>query len=359
MLFRYTTIQADTDLGSDGTKIVPLDRLGDVVTGILIYFSTKSAGTSWSDHPAANCIKCEIKNGADVLYSLRGEDAEAMCFYQTGWQHPWRLYYRDTKYNPWSFMINFGRFLGDRELALDPKKFANLSLEFTWDEDVSQTSAVDNTFHVKALVFDEVQPKPSGFLMSKEIKAYSPSSGSWEYTNLPLDYPIRTLAIDGRDAEVDIATTLQSIKLSENNDKRIPVNDLAEDIAALYGPQFGRFTEHLQVMLQTSQQATYITPGWVAGVSNASMVAAKVASAQAPVGCKFNAKMETAAGQASFLVSGFIPHQVIPIPFGRRNEIDEWYKVADLDSLRLSLKGGTASSGTYRILTEQYRTYAA
>lgn len=356
MNFRYTTLLSDVDLGASGTKIIDLN-LADVVTAIKIYFGAKAGGTSWSDHPAGNITKIELVDGSDVLFSLNGKGGEAMDFYQCRNTRPWRMYYRDGKTNPWGIHINFGRFWGDRELAFDPKKFTNPQLKITWDETVSQTSASDNYCHVKALVFDENQPSPVGFLMSKEQKAYTPSSGSWEYTDLPLDHPMRTLVVECRAAEVDIATSLQDIKLSEDNDKRIPVDDLAEDVAAIYGPLFGRYTEHIQIMLQTSQQATYITPGWVAGVAAASMVGAKVPTAQAPVGGKFNAKMETAAGQAQYIVSGMIPHQAIPIPFGRRDVIEDWYDVTKLGSLRLSLKGGTASSGTYRIITEQLRRY--
>lgn len=356
MKYRYTTLLSDKDLGASGTEIIDI-TLKDIITAIEVHFMAKAGGTAFSDHPAANITKIELVDGSDVLYSLTGKCAEAMDFYQTRRPRPWRIYHRNGKQAMMTAHLNFGRFWGDRELAFDPTKFDNPQLKITFDEDVHQTSATANTCHVKALAFDEDQPAPVGFLMTKEQKAYTPSSGSWEYTDLPTDYPMRTLGIQCQVAGSDIATSLQDVKLSEDNDKRVPVDDLAEDLAALFGMSMGRYSEYVFAMLTTSLANYFCTPGWQTVVAASPLTADKVVSVQIAQGGQFKAESETAAGLMQAVVTGYLPHQVLPIPFGARDVIEDWYDVTKIGNLRLSLKGGTASTGTYRIITEQNRSY--
>jgi len=154
--------------------------------------------------------------------------------------------------------------------------------------------------------------------MSKEQKAYTPASATWEYTDMPLDYPMRTLGIQ---AQVG-----------------------------------GEYSEHVRIMLTTSLAAYYITPGYNARLASSSLVASKVVQAQVAQGGKVNCQIE-GAGQGQFQVNGSLPHQVLAIPFGSRDVIEDWYDVTKVGNLRLSLKGGSAATGTYRIITEQLRKY--
>lgn len=355
MLYRYTTLQATKDVGESGTEIIDLN-LVDMVTAIRIMLIATSAGTAFSNHPAANLTKMELVDGSDVLFSLTGKCAEAMDFFQRPRARPSMIEYRNGRGCACVFDMNFGRFLGDRELALDPKKFKNPQLKMTWDIDVCQTDASAGTFSAKALVFDEVQPAPIGFLMSKELKAYTPASASWEYTDLPLDYPFRTLGIQCQVGGANVATSLADVKLSEDNDKRIPINDLANDLARFFAAEMGEYHEFIRIMLTTSLAAYYCTPGYNTRLAESSLVADSVVSCQTAQGGKFNAEIES-AGQGQFEVVGTLPHQVLAIPFGRRDVIEDWYDVTKLGSLKLSLKGGSAATGTFRIIAEQLRKY--
>lgn len=355
MLYRYTTLLDAKDLGAAGTEPIPI-RLSDIITAIRVMFIADSGSTNWADHPAANITKVQISDGSDVLFSLTGKCAEAVDFNQRPRARSSMIEYRKGRGSACVFDINFGRYLGDRELAFDPKRFKNPRLDIEWDENVSQTSASTNSCSVKALVFDEEQPQPGGFLMTKEVKAYTPASAAWEYTLLPTDYYMRTLYIQAQVAGSNLATSLADVKLSEDNDKRIVFNDTANDLARFYASEMGEYSEFLRAMLTTSLAAYYCTPGYNARMATSSMVASKVVSAQAAQGGKFNAVIE-ATGQGQFQVTGTLPHQVLAIPFGRRNVIPDWYDVKRLGNLKLSLKGGSAATGTFRIITEQRRTY--
>lgn len=355
MKYRYTTLVPSMALGESGTEPTQI-TLSDVITAIRIMVIATSASTAWSDHPAANITKIEIVDGSDLLFSLTGKCAEAMDFYQRPVARKSMIEFRNGRGCASVFDINFGRFLGDRELGFDPTRFKNPQLRLTWDIDVCETSASVGTYSAHALVFDEDQPSPIGFLMSKEIKAYTPASATWDYTDLPLDYTLRTLGIQAQVGGSNLATSLADVKLSEDNDKRIPINGSANDLARFYASEMGEYSEFVRIMLTTSLAGYYVTPGYNARLAASTMVASSAVQAQAAQGGKVNAQIES-AGQGQFQVNGQLPHQVLAIPFGRRNVIEDWYDVTKLGNLKLSLKGGSAATGTFRIITEQLRRY--
>lgn len=355
MNFRYATLLSNKTLGESGTEPIEIN-LVDAVTAIRVMLIATSAGTAWSNHPAANVTKIELVDGSDVHYLLTGKCGEAMDFYQRPRPRASMIEFRNGRGCACVIDINFGRYLGDRELAYVPTRFKNPQLKITWDIDVCQTDASAGTLDVHALVFDENQPSPIGFLMSKEQKPYTPSSGSWEHTNLALDYPMRTLGIHAQVAGSNLATSLADVKLSENEDKRVPINQLANDLARFFATQWGEYSEFMRIMLTTSLAGYYCTPGYNSRIASSSLVAAKVVECQTAQGGKFNAAIE-GAGQGQMQVVGTLPHQVLAIPFGRRNVIEDWYDVTRLGNLKLSLKGGTAATGTFRIISEQLRRY--
>lgn len=355
MNYRYTTLVPLMTLGESGTE--PTDiTLSDVITAIRIMVIATSAGTTWSDHPAANVTKIEIVDGSDVLFSLTGKCAEAMDFNQRPRARASMIECRNGRGCACVFDINFGRYIGDRELAFDPKQFKNPQLRLTWDIDVCQTDASAGTYLAQALVFDENQPSPVGFLMSKEIKAFTPAADSWEYTDMPTDYPYRTLGIQAQVGGSNLATSLADVKLSEDNDKRIPFNDTANDLARFYASMMGEYSEFIRIVLTNAEAYYYCTPGYNTVLTASSLGQAAAPEVETAQGGKFMALGGT-AGQYQFVCKGQLPHQVLAIPFGRRNVIDEWYDVTRLGNLRLSLKGGSAATGTYRIITEQLRRY--
>lgn len=355
MNYRLAKLLATKTLGESGTE--PIDITAkDLITAIRVMVIATSASTAWSDHPAANVTKVEIVDGSDVLFSLTGKCAEAMDFNQRPRARSSMIEYRNGRGCACVFDINFGRYLGDKELAFDPTKFINPQLNITWDIDVCETSASAGTMEVHALLLEDGAAAPIGFLMTKEIKAYTPASATWNYTSLPLDYPMRTLGIQAQVGGSNLATSLDEVKLSEDNDKRVPINDTANTLARFFAAEMGEYSEHIRIVLTTSLAAYYCTPGYNAVLGGSSLVASSGLQSQVAQGGKFNAQSEV-AGQGQFVVKGTLPHQVLAIPFGRRDVIEEWYDVTRIGNLRLSLKGGSAATGTFRIITEQLRRY--
>lgn len=346
---------ATKTLGESGTEPIEITSR-EVITAIRVMLIATSAGADWSDHPAANVTKVEIIDGSDVLYSLTGKCAEAFDFYQRPRARSSMIEMRNGRGCACVFDINFGRYLGDQEIAFDPTQFQNPQLRITYDIDVCQTDASAGTLEVTALVLDGTVMAPIGFFMTKEVKAYTPSANAWEYTDLPVDYPMRTLGIQCQVNSVSIGGSLADVKLSEDFDRRVPINDTGNNLARLFGSEMGLYSEFTRIVLTNALAGYYVTPGQDCRLTSSSATVASAIQCQAAQGGKVFILNEV-AGQAQFNVVGGCPHSVIPIPFGRRDVIEDWYDLAPIGNLRLSIKGGAAAAGTYRIVTEQLRRY--
>lgn len=358
MRYRYVELFADKDPGASGTEIIDITTR-DVITSIIVRFYGVAGSTTISEHPASNITKIELVDGSDVLYSLTGQCAEAIDFFQLKQPRANRIYYRNGQ--PWVMLakLNFGRFIGDRELGFDPKKFTNPQLKITYNRAVSNTSAASGKLFVKAIVFDDVQPTVRGFLMTKELKTYTPAANSFEYTDLPVDHPYRTLAIQCRKTGTRFGSTVADLKLSEDNDKKVPYDDKASILAQYASTLFGTYQEFILAYVAASLTGVYITPGLDVAVGAGVMGDIKASEVEIGVGCLMNVARETAAGYVQLNINGWLPHHVLALPFGRRDVIEDWYDVSRVGSLRLSLKGGASlgTTDTFRIITEQYRRY--
>jgi hypothetical protein len=198
MNHRNSVLLTPKDVGASGTEIVDLN-FPDVISRLTIAFNAVNPGSiTIQEVAAANVPKIEIVDGSDVLFSLTGMQAHALDFFDTGRQYSCGGSYVAT----WGLVayltINFGRWLFDKELGFDPKKFTNPQLKITYDEDVAVASCVSNTLGVMADMFDEAEAKPVGFLMNKEQFSYTPVAGATETIELPVDYPYRKLIVQAR-----------------------------------------------------------------------------------------------------------------------------------------------------------------
>ena len=225
MKYRLTSIQDTLTLTDNQTDTYDIN-IKDPISRITLQLRGTNADSVPDGHPAKAISKLELVDGSDVLYSMSGEQAQATDFYDTG-KVPLNVV-SFVNANIWTCLINmnFGRFLWDTMLALDPKKFKNLQLKVTHkvaDTAGSSSSSSTSTLAIYAHVFDEKAISPSGFLMNKEVKAYViGSSGSFEYTDMPTDFPYRRLMLQGLYIGQDLSTVINAFRLSEDNDKRIP-----------------------------------------------------------------------------------------------------------------------------------------
>lgn len=326
--------------------IVILERLG--------YGSTNEVG-----HPAKCIPELELIDGSDVLFSLSGVETQAVDFYHNKREAP---NHRTDLVGNWDqqvLQMNFGRYLYDPVLAWDPKKFKSPQLKIKIDLDASCPNTASLYLTVLAHTFDEKMISPSGFLMHKEIKSWNLGDGAHEYTNMPTDYPYRKLFLRAQTYGSSPTAQVDGIKLSEDNDKRIPLDVTPKELLQAVMSQTPPYRETMTFPGFTATIPRFVVPTYSARYGSTCW---RIDEHQSGLqlgfgdGGRLYVYTETTNRNMQIVGEGYLPHGVFEIPFGLQNEIDDWYDVTKLGSLKADITGGE-DTGSAELMLQQLRTY--
>ncbi len=359
MKYRHLELLGLKTISADGTE--PLDiNLSDPISRIILDLRvTNGAGGSSTEHPLAAVTNIELVDGSELIFGLNGLCAQALDIYCTG-EHPrggWHNYLVTTDTET-HIAIDFGRYLFDPLLALDPKQFRNLQLKVTHDISAGGMNPSQCKLAIYAEVFDEKVITPIGFLMSKEIKTWSGTSGSHEYTDLPVDYTYRKLLIQGLKRGSPPNWVLDNIKLSEDQDKKIVLNDHFRDLMFGLGRKNAYISEIMTGSSGTTAQNKHVTPTMDVMASVNQWVAAQngiTFSTYDGDGGRLTVDA-SASGNCLFHVQGWAPHAVLCIPFGDQMDIEDWYDVKEIGSLKLDVTDGQSTTVS-KVFIQQLRSY--
>ena len=330
------------------------------ISRISIRFKGTNSSSTPTAHPAAMVSKIELVDGSDVLFSCSGYEAQAMDHYMSPGPRLDVMDYIDDEMAIPVFNINFGRHLWDRTLAFDPKRFRNPQLKITHNKASGGSAPDAGTMRVHADVFDEDPPTPMGFLMTKEWYSYSLVSAGYETFELPTDHPLRMMLVMARFGGKQPHDQVNEIRLSENSDKRIPFDNKVTDWLPYISSQYPKVSEMVRIKPTAATAMTvYITPCYEAVFVPTSALTAGHFLVQESYGGTESVTPEQ-TGDCQCNCMGYAPHGAIPIPMGDQGDIDDWFDVRKLTSLKMRLKGGSAvgSSSTAEVVTQQLRAYA-
>lgn len=358
MNYRLTELLAEEAANTAGTKVIDVD-VKDPISRIVITFKGTNNGATPTAHPAKMISKIELVDGSEVLYSLSGIQAQALNYYENGVLPLTVMEFRNDVMCIPTFQLNFGRFLWDDVLALDPSKFRNLQLKITHNKASGGSAPDAGNLRVQAFVFDQKTISPIGYLMSKEIKSYALVSSAHEYTDLPTNDPYRRLIIQSLAAEKQPHSQFNKIKLYEDEGKRLIIpnmstSDLAKltsmktkVVESILGTGTGSAVEHFC----TPSYETYIVVGAIT-TALASIVTQQI----------YGGSVDITADNAEHFqsqVTGYCPHGAVDLPLSRLNDVDDFFNPAGLGSLKLDLTAGSSvgSSSTCEILAQQLRRY--
>ncbi len=358
MRHRLSKLLSPEDLGAAGTKVIDIN-IKDIISRIDVIFRTKNPSTGFHDHPAANITKIELVDGSDVLYSLTGRETQALNFYDRGVAPDNHLTGSNGEWMRAVFGIDFGKHLFDPALAFDPKKFSNPQLKITWDQDVAHTSCAENDMRIMAHIFDEFVPTPTAFLMSKTQYSYTPDANSFEYLDLPTDYPVRKILVGAHQEGRTFTQMVAEIRLNEDNDKRVPLDITGDELFFAHKQNIPPLVENVYMAIGTSDTEFRVTPS-----EDAVIVGARTSTTDGFLlifqnGGLAKGKCETTAETIYMLCSGHIPHGLAVIPFGDQKDSADWYDVTKVGSLVLRIKGGPSlgSDPLMQVVTQQLRNY--
>jgi len=363
MNYRLTTLKALETFSSDTTEIIDIN-VADPISFILVQLGVYGNGDLNTGHPISCLTKIEIVDGSDVIFSLSGKEAAALDFYHNKGliRSPWNTALENT-WTDQFIGLNFGRYLWDPELALDPRKFTNLQLKLTLDIDAGGNAADQNRLRVEAALFDQKAVTPIGVLMQKEIKDYAMASLAHEYTDLPTDYPYRKFLMRCQSSGHEPRALVRNIKLSEDVDKRIIVDHGSEDIMRSIAINTPMIKEHWFIPVHTDVRYLYCTPTTrVAATGSiwAESVSAGDLAFYNGDGGRLDIYAATGAQNVQVMVEGWCPHGVWEIPMGLQDVIDDWYDVTKVGSLKADIESRSAADSTdsVQIFLQQLRKYA-
>lgn len=361
MNYRMAKIFAQKSYTDDFSELIDI-RLSNPISRIRIGYeglNTVIAADNWTTaHWAKSIKKIELADGSDILFSLSGEEAYGAQFFQNKVEPSDWLHSLQASYFHVSLFLDFGRHLWDTLLALDPTKFKNLQLKIENDEDAGGSAPSASKMEVDAWIFDEKTITPMGFLQTKRIKQYTMGDASHEYTELPLDHNIRKIMIRALKAGTELCQVLGNIKLSEDFDKSIIVDEDPATIVRLFADENRPYRELITTSVDGNSRIQHCTPsdrGAAIAVPWRATLDGYVAC-YGVVGQQFKI-IGSSGSNVQALVQGYCPMSMVSIPMGDDQDPDDWFSPGALKSLRLDMLSAASMTNTAEIIVQQHRPY--
>lgn len=257
--YRDVYIEDEKTLADSGTETIEL-AVVDPISEIDIRIKNKNGATSNKNSPIMRCIsKIEVVDGADVLYSLRGELAQALSYYQSGIVPSMQRQAGPSQNQEDHFILRFGRWLWDRVYGLTPQHFRNLQLKISYD--FAKVNAVGATgfltangkLSVVARLMENLEAPPVGFMMSKNHYNFTSAASGDERISLPTDFPYVMMLLRAWETEVKLYTTISNLKLSVDQDKEIPFDLSSWDLLKQMENDFGLITLEQHIYATTEE----------------------------------------------------------------------------------------------------------
>jgi len=353
--YRKATMLSRESATTAGTKTLDV-KLKEKVSRIQIRYEGINNGQTQTAHPAKQVSKIELVDGSDVLMSLSGMEAQALDFYDMKKGREYEMDMRNDMPNQEFFNLNFGRKLWDPQLAFDPTRFSNPQLKITHDKSLGGSNPDASYLSVYADVFDEKPVSPIGWLMAKEFHKYTTVATSYKEFDLPSDYVLRKLMIQALVAGSTFTDSLDELRISEENQKKVPIDiGLYQFIAGIMKnyPMYQELIAH--TLPGAADYARYVTPGEYVAVTIGVIGSATVYKSATGGGGVVNLT-SNGATECRSLVTGYMPHGCLPVEFGDPDLMEDWYDITKIGSLELRLHAVAASAEVNTVL-QQLRKY--
>ena len=358
MNYRRSEILAAESIATAGTKTIDIN-LADPISRLSLIVRLTGSGDVPTAHPAKSITKIEVIDGSKVVFSMKGIAAIALDWFDTFVEPLNSLTYL-TGIQAWAvFNLNFGRWLFDPDLALDPKRFNNLQLKVTHNYAAGGCNPSAGTLRVMADVFDEKVPSLRGYLCSKEHYSVPDSNSDINYVDLPTDQILRKLMIQAYANDKYPYNQVSSIKLSEDHDKRVVLDESVSDFLKLCPENAKLYHEFLYGAGVSAGRDFYITPAYLSAlVMNPVDAATGYCYNSRTAGCLQNLS-SSASGNFAGLVTGWCPLGAFVVPFGDQEDASDWYDVTRIGKLQLKITQGSSVSGseTIETITQQLIAY--
>jgi hypothetical protein len=353
-------------------RTVPLYDLADATTAkteiikitdpncinkLVIRFKATNNGNTATAHPAEVLSKVELKCGGKSLWSTSGIGLQADGLTENDDERrPVNIMnYIDNVMAIPSFIMNFGRYRGDTDRALDPSQLpGNLTLNITHNKALGGSVPDAGQLGVWAEIFD-APITPTGFLRTIEQYTYAPTSSMTE-GNIQLDnqYPTRKLIVMSRTALKMPHEQFSRITVKNGGVKLIN-QEYTSNLNAIYGGK--PMSETIFGKAASNALSAYVTPTFEVGVIPASIGAADYIGATQSAGGIVTMASNGSAPTIQAAVRGYMPHGALPIRFGDDLNPGTYLMPSSL-TMDIIAGSSVGASSTIQILQNQDVKYA-
>jgi len=355
---REIELRRKESIATARTETIDLS-LVDPVSAIDVIVKKVNSNRTPIAHPGKIIKKIEVVDGSDVLFSMNGQDAVALDYYQHKMVPGAMTNYEVGQWSMVHARVSFGRKLWDEMYALDPKRFSNIQIKIEHDIDLGGSTGTVGDFSLYAHVFDEKIIEPRGFILSKEIYSFLPVANAWRYIDMPEDYPIRALMFGANECEDGPEYNLANIKIQEADGKRTLVESETERYLFQTARRDPIYSEHIIVKPSAGDTMIdhYAAPHWERCPSYMSEAVGQDMAYTSAAGCKYQAMNESGGIMEGF-ATGHCPFGQIYIPFGDPMG-EEYWDIVKAGSGKLELQAGaTPDVDEYvRVFCQQVRSY--
>ena len=368
MKYRDNELYHDLGLDDSGTKIIDLN-FADPLSAISFLFYGTNGETSNKNNAMHDVVtKIEIVDGSDVLLSVSLKELQALHAYQTG-NFPYSLAYEDADGDSKDHVtLFFGRWLWDTMYYMDLTKFSNPQLKITTDEDVIRAMGaagfLTGSFDVSivAHVMDDPALVSKGFLMNKELYAFTSGTSGNEYVELPRDYPYVRAMLHSTIRGSDIHELISNLKLSCDSDKFVPFDRNAKDLSETYENFHPPFTMRAQ-FFRKSGDNVYFPLYYNPRVLFTPKAANRIVGSDWQWSGGSDLLLSDAAGAAitseeviNAQIWGTDPHCTIQHKFGVFNDPATYFDPTLWKEVKLILT--QAAAGAVKVVLQQLRPFA-
>lgn len=358
MNYRWYEYLTGLSITTAGTEFINL-KGDDPISALMVQVRLTGA-TGTPALPADQAItRMKIVDGSEVLYNGRGLVGVPLGFNVLGREPVHFNGFQNLIQNIATFIIPFGRFLGDPEYALDPSKYKNpkIEIEHSYTTGGLGTPSAA-TIQLYAMMFDQKQPSLKGFLKTKEVYSYTCTDSGVTTVELPVDLPIRTLMVQSYAKGKSVNDQIDSMKFSEDNDKHIIFDESTSNLVKLIFPQKAFIEKMLGETNSTTQRLHYGYNCYESYMTAISTLVATDIYSIVSYGPNIDVRSTTACEFTGERV-GYCPNGMIWMPLGNPADPTDWLMPRpdmDLD-LRLTCGSSVLASSTAQVLVQQEQPY--
>lgn len=352
----YLLVNAET-LTDSQTFTKALDRNLKIQEVRCRYSATNGATSNTLAKINGMVSKLEVVDGSDVLHSLDGKECQANNFFRHGCLPFQQLNSKAAGVVIEEFIINFGRFRGDREYYLDTSRFSNPKLSLTHALTISGTAGFatgTGALSVILKLIEDGAPPSRGFIQSQEVDAWTTLASGHHRTDLPLDFPYHSILVKDLETLIEPDVDLTNIKLNINSGRFIPIDLSTAIILADNISRFGKAQQRMNFLNDTA--VTWLSDcygrvsAWAGPAGTTSVAIVQTVIAEQVV-----LLMVTGGSASNFInVSGHAPHSCLYLPFGDGRNPEDFYPVQGVDSMELDITEG-AAGGAGAVIVNQVR----